>query len=138
MVESIPCSEDVEVSESYPAVPESVPVARQAIVGYATSVGADDEHLDAIRLASSEALTNAVLHAYDAAPGLVHVCAQRTGDGLQVTVRDDGAGLRPRLDRRGMGLGLAIIAEATDELAIQTRPSGGTELTMRFALSPRS
>src|SRR5438270_4598723 len=63
------------VAESYPAVPESVPVARQAVVKLAADIGANDLEVDAIRLATSEALTNALLHAYDGPPGIIHVSA---------------------------------------------------------------
>jgi anti-sigma regulatory factor (Ser/Thr protein kinase) len=138
VVEQIGGSEGPEVSESYPAVPESVPEARQAVVGLASEVGASDEQVDAIRLATSEAVTNAVVHAYDGIPGLVHVRAEVAQNAIAVSVSDDGAGLRPRLERRGIGLGLALIAAAADEMAIATRPGGGTELRMRFALTPRS
>jgi stage II sporulation protein AB (anti-sigma F factor) len=121
--------------QSYPAIPESVPEARRAVVGLASEVGATEEQVDAIRLATSEALTNAVIHAYEGSPGMIHVRAQARCGGLSISVIDDGAGLRPRLDRRGMGLGLALIAQAADELAIHKRPTGGTELTMRFAVN---
>jgi anti-sigma regulatory factor (Ser/Thr protein kinase) len=130
------CSGGPEVAESFPAVPESVPRARQAVVGLAAKAGATAEQVDAIRLATSEALTNAVIHAYNGMPGMVHVRAALNRGDLSVTVSDDGAGLHPRLDRRGMGLGLALIAEAAQELAIQKRPAGGTELRMRFAVNP--
>lgn len=118
-------------------MPESVPRARQAVVGLAAQAGASDEQVDAIRLATSEALTNVVVHAYDGLPGMIHVRAAVAGDGLSVSVSDDGAGLHPRVDRRGMGLGLALIAEAAEELAVRKRPTGGTELEMRFAVRPR-
>jgi anti-sigma regulatory factor (Ser/Thr protein kinase) len=126
------------IAESYPAVPDSVPRARQAVVELATEAGASDDELDAIRLATSEALTNAVVHAYDGPPGQIHVHAALTAGQLSVTVADDGRGLAPRLDRRGMGLGLALIAEAAEELAIVKRPTGGTAVQMRFAVSLRS
>jgi stage II sporulation protein AB (anti-sigma F factor) len=122
------------VAESYPAVPDSVPRARGAIVRLARELGASGDTLEAIRLATSEALTNAVLHAYDGSPGEVHVAARPGPGTLLVTVADDGAGLRPRLDRHGMGIGLALIAEAARELTIVKRPAGGTELRMHFAL----
>ena len=138
MVEPICVREAPDLCESYPAVPESVPEARQAVVGLAAEGGASDEQVDAIRLATSEALTNAVLHAYDGVPGMVHVRAALGGEGIAITIRDDGTGLRPRLDRRGMGLGLALIAAAADEMAIATRAGGGTELKMRFGLSLRN
>ncbi len=123
---------------TFPAVPESVPRARQAVVDFAAEVGATDAQVDAIRLATSEALTNAVLHAYSGAPGLIYLHAALGRAGLSVTVADDGGGLHPRLDRKGMGIGLALIAEAAAELAILKRPAGGTELQMRFPVSPRT
>lgn len=137
-VEQICAREAPGLAESYPAVPESVPQARQAVVSLAAEAGASDEQVDAIRLATSEALTNAVVHAYDGGPGMVHVRAALRGEGIAITIRDDGTGPRPRLDRRGIGLGLALIAAAADEMAIATRPGGGTELKMRFGLSLRS
>ena len=129
-----PVTQSGQVAESFPAVPESVPRARRAVTELASDAGADQEQLDAIRLAISEALTNAVLHAYSGSPGLVHVRAVLEAGGLSVVVADDGAGLHARLDRRRMGLGLALIAEMAQEVAIQHRPAGGTELRMRFAL----
>ena len=127
-----------EVAASYPAVPSSVPLARRAVVRLAAAAGATDAELDAIRLATSEALTNAVVHAYEGLPGLIHVSAELDAGGLSVVVADDGRGPAPQVQRRGMGLGLALIAEAADELAISKRPGGGTAVAMRFAVSPRS
>lgn len=126
------------VSESYPAVPESVPRARDAVVTLAAAAGCSAQQIDAIRLATSEALTNAVLHAYRDAPGLVHVRAAGADGAFSVTVSDDGGGLHPRIDRKRVGIGLALIAEAAQEVAILKRPAGGTELQMRFGLSPRT
>jgi anti-sigma regulatory factor (Ser/Thr protein kinase) len=138
MVDSRVHGELGSMAESYAAVPASVPLARQAVVALAVRAGAGEEQLEAIRLATSEALTNAVVHAYEGAPGKIHVSAEAGRDAVSVSVADDGAGLRPRLERQGMGIGLALIAEATDELTIRKRPAGGTELQMRFAVSPRS
>ena len=123
---------------SYPAVPDSVPRARSAVVNLASEAGATGEEIDAIRLATSEALTNAVVHAYVGAPGEVHVCAAVEAGELEVIVADDGRGPAPRVGHRGMGLGLALIAEAANAFAILKRPGGGTEVQMRFAVSPRS
>ena len=52
------------LSESYPAVPEAVPLARRSLTSVAAAAGAAGERLEEIRLAVSEALTNAVVHAY--------------------------------------------------------------------------
>jgi anti-sigma regulatory factor (Ser/Thr protein kinase) len=107
---------------------------RRETTAYARKHGALDP--DAVALALSEAITNAVLHAYvDAAqPGEVEVVAQRhLDDGLQIAVCDDGRGMQPRPDSPGVGLGLPLIASLTERFDVQARPDGGTRLCMYFA-----
>lgn len=119
---------------SYPATPTSVSEGRGAVVALAASAGAGREQLEAIALACSEALTNAVVHAYQGAAGQVHICAGVVPGELWVLVADDGCGLRARSDRPGLGFGLKLIAKSTDGLSIVKRSGGGTELRMRFNL----
>jgi anti-sigma regulatory factor (Ser/Thr protein kinase) len=114
-----------------------VRLARQALASFAADAGAPAEQVEAIRLASSEALTNVVLHAYDRNAGRMHVDADVVRGQLAVQIADEGTGLRPRLEKRGLGLGLALIAQACDELDIVKRSGGGTELRMRFGLNGR-
>jgi anti-sigma regulatory factor (Ser/Thr protein kinase) len=121
-------------SESYPATRESVPQARAALTAFAIRAGAKGDKLEAVRLAASEAVTNAVLHAYQGRAGTIQVTAWYVPGELWVLVGDDGGGLRVRRDRPGLGLGLALIAQMADEFEILSRSSGGTELRMRFAL----
>jgi anti-sigma regulatory factor (Ser/Thr protein kinase) len=125
-------------NESYSADAESVPRARAELTGFAARAGATGERLDAVRLASSEAMTNAVLHAYRDPGGTIQVTAWYVPGELWVLVADDGSGLRVRRDRRGLGLGLALIAQMADEFEILSRSSGGTELRMRFRIDARA
>lgn len=121
-------------SRIYPAMPETVPRARRALVEFAIEAGADGVQVDALRLAVSEALSNAVRHAYRDDLGAVHVTAALVDDELWVEVGDDGHGLETRSDSPGLGMGLALIASMSDDFAVVRRPSGGTELRMRFRL----
>ena len=78
------------LNESYQAVPESVPLARRALTAVAAAAGAGGERLEEIRLAVSEALTNAVLHAYrNGEIGLFHVTAAVASGGTEVQMRFD-------------------------------------------------
>jgi anti-sigma regulatory factor (Ser/Thr protein kinase) len=122
------------LSESYPAVPGSLATARRAVVALAVEAGATREQIETIRLATSEALTNAIVHAYGDDPGEIHVTAALASDELWLLVADDGDGLRPHGRGSGLGLGLALIAQACEELTIVKRSTGGTELRMRFRL----
>jgi serine/threonine-protein kinase RsbW len=119
---------------TYDAVPASVPEARHTLAAFAAAAGATNDELDSIRLVTSEALTNVVVHAYGDGPGLVHVSAAIAEDELWVLIGDDGGGLRTGSTRGGLGVGLALIAELTDSFAIVNRSSGGTEVRMRFKL----
>ncbi|MGH2882509.1 MAG: ATP-binding protein, partial [Solirubrobacteraceae bacterium] len=55
-------------------------------------------------------------------------------DEFWLLISDDGDGLRPGSDGRGLGLGLAVIAQLADEFQIVSRSSGGTQLQMRFRI----
>jgi anti-sigma regulatory factor (Ser/Thr protein kinase) len=124
------------LSESYPAVPEAVPLARRAVTEVAAAAGVGGERLEEIRLAVSEALTNAVVHAYrDSEGGCFQVTAAIASGELWVLISDDGRGLHAWNDSRGLGIGLSLISGLSDDFAIVTRASGGTEVQMRFDLS---
>ncbi|MBV8431206.1 MAG: ATP-binding protein [Solirubrobacterales bacterium] len=123
---------------SYPAVPDAVADARNALTDFARDAGADSERLEAVRLAASEAVTNAVMHAYQTGErGAVQVSASYVESELWLLVADAGNGLRPRSNSPGLGLGLALIAQLADEFQILSRGSGGTELRLRFRLAAR-
>jgi serine/threonine-protein kinase RsbW len=127
------------LNQSYPAVPGAVPVARRALTEVAAVAGAGGERLDEIRLAVSEALTNAVSHAYRAQDaGRFHVTAAVASGELWVLISDDGRGLHAGHDSRGLGIGLSLIAGLSDHFAIVNRASGGTEVQMRFDLRKSS
>lgn len=117
-----------------PAVASSVPPLRHACIRAARALGADERMVTRIALAVSEAATNAVLHAFPDAPGTVRIGVRHAGDAIDVIVTDDGIGLTPRADSPGLGLGLGLIAEVSDDLRIRTPPQGGTEIRLRFDL----
>jgi anti-sigma regulatory factor (Ser/Thr protein kinase) len=130
-------------TESYPAEAESVARARAAVTSFAVRAGARGERLETIRLAASEAITNAVKHAYPGqrgdAPrrgGVVEVSATIADGELQLVVADSGSGLGARGDEQGLGLGLTLIARLADDFQIHSRAGGGTEVRMRFRLQP--
>jgi anti-sigma regulatory factor (Ser/Thr protein kinase) len=123
--------------ESYPAVAQSVPRAREALAAFAAEGGATREEIDAVRLAASEALTNVVAHAYRdrGARGRIHLTVALTDGELWVIIGDDGCGLHADRDSHGLGAGLALIAQSSDGFALVKRAAGGTEVRMRFDLS---
>jgi anti-sigma regulatory factor (Ser/Thr protein kinase) len=121
--------------EQLPARPQSIGQLRHAVVEFAGSSGASPRQCATIALAVSEALSNAVIHAYvdHDAPGLMGVDALLHERSLEVVVCDAGGGMRPRIDSPGSGLGLPLIASMTEQFEIRdTMP--GVSVHMTFAI----
>lgn len=118
------------------AVPAAVPALRGAITDFLADAGIGEPLLTSVRLAVSEAVSNAVIHAYveTPQPGAVTVDARLEGDSLLVEVSDDGSGMMPRLNSPGLGVGLPLIADTADTLEIGSSPAGGAALRMTFAV----
>jgi len=122
-----------------PATAESVPELRQAVVDFADQHGVPEPCLEDIRLAVSEALSNAVVHAFRGRADGTVIASVTVGasDWVEVRVTDDGSGMAPRNDSPGLGLGLPLIRHLTDQFEHRSPPdSDGTELWMRFRLAP--
>jgi anti-sigma regulatory factor (Ser/Thr protein kinase) len=120
------------LNETFEATTAAVARARSQLADFAATVGATDSQTDAVRLAASEAVTNSVLHAYRGEPGPIYVSAALVSGELWIQIADDGCGLKPRADRPGLGLGLGLIAQLSDDFAIVCRASGGTEVRLRI------
>src|SRR4051812_9194876 len=116
------------------ATPTDVPQVRHYLRAFAKARGATPDVLSNLSLAVTEAVTNAVLHAYvDLRPGSVVVTAHAAPDEFVVCVLDDGRGMQPRPDSPGLGMGLPLIGQLTTSVDIRERPAGGTEVRMRFS-----
>jgi serine/threonine-protein kinase RsbW len=121
------------LSRRFPAHADQVRLARRAVEAYAREHGAVDPA--GIALAVSEAVTNAVIHAYVGrpAPGDIEVLVERhPDDGLEIRVCDEGRGMMPRSDSPGLGVGLPLVAKLAQRFRVETRPTGGTAVSMVF------
>lgn len=117
-----------------PAEPATVSVLRHRAAEFASTAGASDEVADAVALAVSETVTNAVLHAYGAGDsGQIRLSCQTEGACLTVEVVDEGLGIWLRRDSPGLGHGLAMVGALAQRLDIAPGPNGrGTAVTMAF------
>jgi serine/threonine-protein kinase RsbW/stage II sporulation protein AB (anti-sigma F factor) len=125
------------MKETFPAEAPTAALARQAAGDFAAGEGVDADTLAAVRLCVSEAVSNAVQHAYrdQDEPGPIEIRACRPNGYLCLYVRDRGCGLAPRRDSPGMGLGLPLIAQVASRVEVREPADGGTELVMRFDLA---
>jgi anti-sigma regulatory factor (Ser/Thr protein kinase) len=128
---------DGRFAGAWTAEPDSVSMARHAVVDWLRDVETKDPPLGEIEVAVSEAVTNAVLHAYlGGMPGQVRVNVALTRDEVELVVEDDGRGMLPRTDSPGLGLGLALIATLSDRFDAESVPGTGTRLSMWFLRNP--
>jgi anti-sigma regulatory factor (Ser/Thr protein kinase) len=118
---------------TYQATPESVGVVRNQMAALAADCGLDASHIADVKLAVSEAATNALVHAYRGRDesGVIRVEAEIAEGELRITVLDEGEGLKPRSDSPGLGLGLPVIASVAKRLEIAPQDEG-TRLQMAF------
>jgi anti-sigma regulatory factor (Ser/Thr protein kinase) len=123
-------TEDLQYELELPAAPHAVRAARHAVSTFGAGHGADG---DKIGLAVSEAVGNAVLHAYPGGEeGHVRIRAQVDGDSVRVTVIDHGSGMRVGPAEEGHGWGLSLIGSVADSVAVES--SGiGSLIEMTFA-----
>jgi serine/threonine-protein kinase RsbW len=114
------------------AVAGAIPRIRHAVRDFAAAHEVHD--VDAVALAITEAVTNAVIHAYRCdEPGEVRVVACAEPSRFVVVVRDYGCGMGPRTDSPGLGIGLPTIGHLAGHFEIEVPDGQGTRLRMHFA-----
>ncbi|MGC1165889.1 MAG: ATP-binding protein [Solirubrobacterales bacterium] len=122
---------------SLPARAENVAVVRHALAGFAERIGMDEASVADLKTVVTEACMNVVVHAYPAdSPGLLEVEAEEELDGLTVSIRDYGMGIRPRpeVDRPSLRIGLTLIAALSKSFEIKGGVDRGTEIRMHLPL----
>ncbi len=126
-----------------PYDPKYIIVARLVAGGVGARAGLNIDDIDELKVAVSEACTNAIEHAANdtgTGPGPAVIVLRFTprDDELQVEVEDYGAGFdldqikQPALNEPSIegGLGLFLIHQLTDEVDIQSAPGSGTKVIM--------
>ena len=127
-----------------PAVRDSLAPMREAFTGWLDSFGPVEDDRQSLEMAVSEAVTNAIEHAYPpGSAGPVRLLATVLPNGfLEVNVADRGRWHEPGATDDGRGHGLLVISQLADEMEVRhpprdaAEPSGarGTTVTIRHRL----
>ena len=123
--------------------------ARAAAAAFASQLDPTMEELGDLRTAVSEAVTNAIVHAYpDSIGRIVMRLRILGGNTLEIMVKDFGKGIenvqeamKPLYTTGGSersGMGFTIMASFMDSLRVRSKPGRGTTVTMRKLISPRA
>ncbi|HTY95423.1 MAG TPA: ATP-binding protein, partial [Solirubrobacteraceae bacterium] len=102
---------------------------RRTLGRWLADVGASENDLFDIALATSEAAANAIEHAYGARRASFEVRCERRGSEVRVTVRDEGRWRESRSNGRGRGL--AIMQGLMDSVELDHDERGTTVTLVR-------
>lgn len=123
--------------EHLDAHPRSVARARDSVIAFAAAHGASTAQCGAIALAVSEAVANAIVHAYAGGEdeAVIELRTWMDDRRLIALVRDHGVGMGRAEPSPGLGLGIALMAGLSERLTVES-PSGsrGTRVQMTFSV----
>lgn len=141
-----------EMKLRLPARSVNESVARSAISAFVADANPTVEELCDLRCAVSEAVTNAVVHAYKDAPigqeCYFYISARLYSDReVSVEVSDNGCGIEDVAQARmpmyttgtdgdRCGMGFLVMESFTDLLTVKSRVGKGTRVLMRKKLKP--
>lgn len=123
--------------------------ARIAVAGFAAQLDPTLDELEDIKTSVSEAVTNAIVHAYPDELGRISMKIKILENNiLEIVVRDWGRGIenveqarRPLFTTGGeerSGMGFTIMESFMDHLKVKSEPGKGTTLVMRKRIAVRS
>lgn len=117
--------------------PENERIGRTMAAVFATVLNPTLEELSDFKTAVSEAVTNAIIHAYPGAEGDINMVLERKGNEITVTISDHGIGMEnvekfmeplfttlPSEERSGMGF--TFMEAFSDYLEVKSEPGKGT------------
>lgn len=132
----------------FPSKSSNEGFARAAAAAFAAQLDPTMEELGDIKTAVSEAVTNAIVHAYPDTIGEVLMKLRiLEGQTLEISVKDWGCGIedvekamQPLYTTGGeerSGMGFTIIGSFMDKLRVRSTPGKGTTVIMRRTICPR-
>ena len=136
------------VTLEFPSRSANEGFARAAAACFAAQLDPTLEEVNDIKTAVSEAVTNAIVHAYpDRIGRVVMKLRRRENQVLEIVVRDWGVGIadveqaRTPMFTTGSeersGMGFTIMESFTDKLRVRSTPGKGTIVTMLKVLKER-
>ena len=132
-----------EMRMDFLSCPANEAFARMVISAFVLPLNPTLEQLGDIKTSVSEAVTNAVVHAYADRPGTIRMKASIDGEGgLTVEIIDNGCGIRDVARARQpffttleeserSGMGFTVMESFMDELQVVSEPGFGTTVRLR-------
>ena len=138
-----------EMKLRLPARSENEGAARSAISAFIAILNPTVEELGDVRLAVSEAVTNAIVHAYDGDErGLIYISVRLYEDReISVEISDKGCGIEnvekakepfytTGSGEERCGMGFLVMQSFMDTLSVKSKVGKGTAVLMRKKFNP--
>ena len=140
--------EENYIKLEFPSRSSNEAFARAAAAAFAAQLDPTLEELGDVKTAVSEAVTNAIVHAYpDAIGRIVMRLRIQGGNTLEIMVKDFGKGIenveearKPLFTTGGSersGMGFTIMESFMDKLRVRSVPGKGTTVVMQRAIRLR-
>lgn len=130
-----------EMTVEFNAIGENESFARVVIAAFASQLNPTLEEMGDLKVAVSEAVTNAIIHGYEGTAGKVRIQARMEASKIWIQVQDWGKGIcnvkqameplfttKPGEERSGMGF--SFMEAFMDELKVESQEGVGTTITM--------
>ncbi|HIW60647.1 MAG TPA: anti-sigma F factor [Candidatus Anaerobutyricum avicola] len=117
--------------------PENERISRVTAAAFAAVLNPTVEELSDFKTAVSEAVTNAIIHAYPEGRGEIRLTLERKKNEVTVHIRDFGVGIADikksmeplyttREDQERSGMGFTFMEAFTDHVEVESEPGRGT------------
>ena len=131
-----------EITFEFDSISENESLARTVVTAFLARLDPTMEELSDVKTAVSEAVTNAIIHGYEGAPGKIRIHSWIEDNTIWVEIQDQGVGIadiekameplyttRPEMERSGMGF--AFMEAFMDELWVDSEVDKGTTVRMK-------
>jgi len=128
------------------SIPENVGLARITVASFVSQLDLTLNDLEEIKVATSEAVSNAIIHGYEnEKEGTVVIEAFLEENKLTLTIEDFGKGIEDiekamqpayTTDPERMGLGFVFMKSFMDQVIVDSKVGQGTKVTMEKLLKP--
>ena len=136
------------INLEFPSRSSNEAFARMAVACFAAQMDPTLNELEDIKTAVSEAVTNAIVHAYPSTLGKIQLRAKiLEGNVLEISIKDRGRGIadidqarQPMFTTGGeerSDMGFTIMESFMDKIQVRSEPGKGTVVVLKKRIAPR-
>lgn len=126
----------------------NVSFSRVAVAAFIAALDPTIDEVEDVKVAVSEAVTNAIVHGYEGREGIVWMEAFSYDNTIMISVSDTGCGIEDiekareplfttKPDEERSGLGFTVMESFMDSVHIESKTGNGTTVTMTKRIGKR-